>query len=194
MRFGYARRSTREQETSLAVQRAALEAEGCDEVFEDTISGAKSKRPEMTRMLDKVREGDHVMVVNLDRFGRTTLDALTTIVELGKRGVIVECLQPRVDTSTPDGMLVMTCMMALAQHERDHLIRRTRASLDFARSQGRVGGRPPKIPPDLVVSVMAQVESGQSYAQIAKLHGVHPATIGRVVAAERKRKAENDDE
>lgn len=139
------RRSTREQPTTLATQREALEADGCVRIFEDTISGAKSKRPGLDAALDYVRPGDRLVVTRLDRLGRTRVDTLNTMDALRLRGIVVECHHPRLDTSDPAGRLVMAVLADLAEWERDVLIERTREGLAQARKQGKTGGRPPKL-------------------------------------------------
>lgn len=86
MKTGYVRRSTREQPTTIATQREALEADGCERIFEDTISGAKSQRPGLNAALDYLRPGDRLVVTRLDRLGRTRVDTLNTMDALRLRG------------------------------------------------------------------------------------------------------------
>ncbi len=135
MRIGYARRSTREQPTTLATQREALEADGCERIFEDTVSGAKSRRPGLDAALDYMRSGDRLVVTRLDRLGRSRVDTLNTMDALRLRGIVVECHHPRLDTSDPAGRLVMAVLADLAEWERDVLIERTREGLAQARSR-----------------------------------------------------------
>lgn len=183
MRFGYARRSTREQPTTLATQREALEADGCERIFEDTISGAKSKRPGLDALLEFLREGDRLVVTRLDRLGRTRVDTLNTMDELRARAVIVECHHPRLDTSDPAGRLVMAVLADLAEWERDVLIECTREGLAQARKQGKTGGRPPALDAQQRANAVTMREAGITREQVALTFGVSPSTIRRVERA-----------
>lgn len=138
MLIGYARVSTKRQGDSLETQRDALEDYGCEKVFADTISGAKSERPGLDAALDFMRDGDVLVVTRLDRLGRTALDTLRTIHDLDARGVPVVMLDPALDTRTKEGKLMVTIMSGLAEWERDLLIERTKEGMAHARSQGRV--------------------------------------------------------
>lgn len=82
MKIGYARVSSKRQEESLETQRETLESVGCEKVFTDQISGAKSQRPGLDAVLDYMRTDDVLVVTRLDRLGRTVLDTLKTIDEL----------------------------------------------------------------------------------------------------------------
>ncbi len=145
MRIGYARVSTRAQGDSLDTQEAILREHGCERVFRDTISGAKSSRPEFDEMLKMLRSGDEVFATRLDRLGRTALDTLHTIDRLNASGVHVVLLKPELDTRTKEGKLMAGIMAHLAEFERDLLIERTREGLAAARARGREGGRPRSI-------------------------------------------------
>lgn len=183
MRVGYARRSTREQPTTLDSQRAALEADGCERIFEDTISGAKSRRPGLDAGLDYLRPGDRLVVTRLDRLGRTRVDTLNTMDALRQRGIVVECHHPRLDTSDPAGRLVMAVLADLAEWERDVLIERTREGLAQARKMGKTGGRPPALDAQQRANVVTMREAGISREDVAKTFGVHTSTIRRVERA-----------
>ncbi|WP_074046598.1 recombinase family protein [Dermacoccus nishinomiyaensis] len=180
MRIGYIRRSTREQPTTLTTQREALEADGCERIFEDTISGAKSRRPGLDAALDYLRPGDRLVVTRLDRLGRTRVDTLNTMDELRQRGIIVECHHPRLDTSDPAGRLVMAVLADLAEWERDVLIERTREGLAQARKMGKTGGRPASLDAQQRANVVTMREAGMTRAEVAKTFDVHPSTIRRV--------------
>lgn len=145
MKIGYARVSTRSQGDSLDTQEETLREKGCEKVFRDTISGAKSSRPEFDKMLDQVRPGDVIMATRLDRLGRTALDTLRTIDELAKRDIAVVLLKPELDSRSKEGKLMVTIMSGLAEFERDLLIERTREGLAAARARGHEGGRPRSI-------------------------------------------------
>ncbi len=90
MKFGYVRVSTKEQNT--ARQTAALESLALDEVFIDHASGKNTDRPELQRMIGKLRRGDTVTVKSVDRLGRNTKDLLDLLDQMLKQGVTVQFL------------------------------------------------------------------------------------------------------
>lgn len=181
MRIGYARVSTGRQGESLEAQRAALAEAGCERVFTDEASGVKAARPGLGQALDFMRQDDELVVVRLDRLGRSAADTMTTIQELDGRGVRLRALDFDLDTASPSGRLVVGVLVQLAQWERELLIERTREGLAHARSQGRVGGRPRKLSEQQVRSVRASHEAGISVTDLAEMHGVSRWTIGRAL-------------
>src|SRR5437868_5612677 len=139
MQIGYARISTGEQ--TLDLQLDALKAAGCDKVFTDTASGAKTERPGLSDALSHVRPGDVLVVWRLDRLGRSLRDLIDRLLELDQRGVGFKSLTESIDTTTPGGKLIFHIFGALAEFERDLIRERTNAGLAAARARGRLGGR-----------------------------------------------------
>lgn len=185
MKIGYARVSTRAQGDSLGTQEAILRAEGCARVFRDTISGARSSRPEFDKMLEQLRPGDVVCATRLDRLGRTALDTLKVIDELSRRDVAVVLLRPEIDTRTKEGKLMAGVMSHLAEFERDLLIERTREGLKAARARGHEGGRPPSISAKKRAELVRMVEGGMSVPEAGDLLGISRAHAYRIVNAYR---------
>lgn len=140
MKVGYIRVSKDEQNYDL--QADALKREGCDRIYTEKQSGASKHRPEFERMLEQVRSGDEVIVWDIDRLGRTTLELIMLVDEWNAKGVCFKSVtQPLIDTTTPHGEFVFQLFAILSQHERKRLILRTKAGLEAARSRGRTGGR-----------------------------------------------------
>ena len=133
--IGYARVSTVEQDTAL--QTDALRKAGCERVFEDTASGAKSDRPGLAAALAYLRDGDVLAVWRLDRLGRSLPHLIETIGALEARGVGFRSLTESIDTTTPGGRLIFHVFGALGQFERDLIRERTRAGLSAAAARGR---------------------------------------------------------
>ena len=181
MRIGYARVSTKREGESLEAQREVLEAAGCDKVFTDEISGARSSRPGLDEALAYMREDDVLVVTRLDRLGRSVLDTLKTIDDLAKRGVAVVLLDPELDTRSKEGKLMVTIMSGLAEWERSLLIERTREGVAHARAQGRIAGPKPKLSPEQVEAVKAAASGGQTIAAIARSFKVSRPTIYRAL-------------
>lgn len=140
MYLGYARVSTEDQKLDL--QKDALKKIGCKEIFTDVISGAKTKREGLDKLLNYARPGDTIVVWKLDRLGRSLQHLIETIKILETRGIGFRSLQENIDTNTSGGKLVFHVFGALAEFERDLIRERTQAGLKAARARGRVGGRP----------------------------------------------------
>ena len=140
MLIGYARISTHEQRLDL--QQDALREVGCEQVFSDTASGAKSARPGLTAALEACRTGDVLVVWKLDRLGRSLAHLVETVQALAGRGIGFRSLQEQLDTTTSGGRLIFHIFASLAEFERDIIRERTHAGLAAARARGRKGGRP----------------------------------------------------
>jgi DNA invertase Pin-like site-specific DNA recombinase len=140
MKFGYARVSTNDQ--SLEIQIQKLKDSGCDEIFSEKASGARNDRKELNRLLEKLRKGDTVCVVRLDRLGRRMIKLAEMILDFKERGINFESLDNMIDTSTPMGMLMFNICAAFSEMERELIRERVQAGIDAAKAKGRIGGRP----------------------------------------------------
>ncbi len=145
MLIGYARVSTLDQ--TLALQQDALREAGCERIFTDTASGARTDRPGLAGALSQLRRGDTLVVWRLDRLGRSLAHLIETMRQLEEQGIHFKSLQEQLDTATSGGKLVFHVFGALAEFERDLIRERTKAGLDAARSRGRRGGRPRRMTP-----------------------------------------------
>jgi len=140
MLIGYAPVSTQDQ--TLDLQTDALNRAGCEKIFTDTTSGAKSERPGLQDAMNHLRAGDTLVVWRLDRLGRTLKHLIAMITELSDRGIGFRSLQENMDTTTSGGKLIFHIFGALAEFEREVIKERTNAGLQAARARGRLGGRP----------------------------------------------------
>ena len=140
MKIGYARVSTKDQKLDL--QTDDLEKAGCEKIFTDVASGAKSQRPGLEEVLNFVRKGDVIVVWKLDRLGRSLKHLITTVNELSEKEVGFESLEEKLDTTSASGKLLFHIFGALAEFERELIRERTNAGLKAARARGRNGGRP----------------------------------------------------
>jgi len=145
MKIGYMRVSTFDQ--NLDLQEDALNKEGCDKIFSDKISGAKSKteREGLRNALDFMREGDVLVIYKLDRLGRTLKNLIEMVNDLSKKKMGLKSLSESIDTTTANGKLIFHVFGAISEFERDIIRERTRAGLGAARARGKFGGRPRKI-------------------------------------------------
>src|SRR2546422_2722317 len=160
MLIGYARVSTNDQET--ATQVAALKAAGCERIYREKASGGRWDRPELHRLLDQLRKGDVLVVWKLDRLSRSLRDVLTIMERLteaeAKAGS--RSLTEAIDTTTPAGRMMMQMVGAFAEFERAMLRERTKAGLDSARREGRIGGRRSKTSPSKQAEIMKRDFNG----------------------------------
>jgi DNA invertase Pin-like site-specific DNA recombinase len=188
MLIGYARVSTNDQET--ATQVAALKAAGCERIYREKASGGRWDRPELHKLLDQLRKGDVLVVWKLDRLSRSLRDVLTIMERLGEASAGFRSLTEAIDTTTPAGRMMMQMVGAFAEFERAMLRERTKAGLDAARLEGRVGGRRPKLSDQQRSEIQKMVAKGdKTAADAARLFKVHPATVSRLLARASVRKA-----
>src|SRR5436309_4676434 len=181
MLIGYARISTTDQET--ATQVAALKAAGCERIYREKASGGRWDRPELHRLLDQLRKGDVLVVWKLDRLSRSLRDVLTIMERLGDSGAGFRSLTEAIDTTTPAGRMMMQMVGAFAEFERAMLRERTKAGLDSARREGRIGGRRPKLTVQQQSEIRKMISKGRkTAADAARLFKVHPATVSRLLA------------
>ena len=104
MLIGYARVSTDDQ--SLNLQEDALSTAGCDQIYKDTISGAKSKRAGLSDALAYAREGDTIVVWRLDRLSRSLKDLIEIVANLESKGIGLKSLHEAIDTNSSSGKLI----------------------------------------------------------------------------------------
>lgn len=181
MRIGFARVSTDDQDT--AAQVAALKAAGCERIYREKSSGGRWDRPELHKVLDQLRRGDVLVVWKLDRLSRSLKDVLTIMERLGEAKAGFRSLTEAIDTTTPAGRMMMQMVGAFAEFERAMLRERTRAGLEAARQDGRIGGRRPKLSLQQQTEILKMVTKGhRSAADAARLFKVHPATVSRLLA------------
>lgn len=140
MKIGYARVSTKDQ--ILLLQIDALKQEGCEMIFEEKVTGAKTDRLELQKMIGQLRQGDIVVIWKLDRLGRSLRDLVNLVTDIQDKGAGLKSLNDSIDTTTPHGKLTFHLFAALAEFERDIIRERTKAGLEAARARGRKGGRP----------------------------------------------------
>jgi DNA invertase Pin-like site-specific DNA recombinase len=146
MLLGYARVSTNEQDT--AAQVSALKSAGCEKIFREKASGGRWDRPELHRLLDQLRKGDIFVCWRLDRISRSVRDILMIMERIKEAEAGFKSLTEAIDTTTVSGTMMMQLIAVFAQFERSVLAERTKAGLDAARKQGRIGGRRPKLRPN----------------------------------------------
>ena len=177
MLIGYVRVSTNDQNTDL--QRNALVCAGCEQIFEDKLSGTKKDRPGLKRALKRLQKGDTLVVWKLDRLGRSMKHLISLVGELRERGINFRSLTDSIDTSSPMGRFFFHVMGALAEMERELIVERTLAGLAAARARGRTGGRRPKLTKEQHEQIARLIKNGHDRKQLAIIYGIGTSTIYR---------------
>ena len=171
MNIGYARVSTSSQE--LGLQKDALTAADCKQIFTDTASGVASNRQGLEQALSYARDGDTIVVWRLDRLGRSIQHLIQTVKELQERNIGFKSLQENIDTTTSGGKLVFHIFGALAEFERDLIKERTMAGLKAARARGHFGGRPKLLTVQQIRRILELYKEGNStVAEICKIYNI----------------------
>jgi DNA invertase Pin-like site-specific DNA recombinase len=179
-RIGYARVSTDDQHLDL--QRDALKQVGCGTIYEETVSGNSSARPELERCRKALQARDTLVVWRLDRLGRSLPDLVHIVADLEQRGVHFESLNEKIETGSASGKLQFHVFAALAEFERGLIRERTRAGLAAARARGRAGGRKPKLDDQQVKEIKALLrDSDIQVAEVARRYGVSRTTLYKYV-------------
>jgi DNA invertase Pin-like site-specific DNA recombinase len=187
MLIGYARVS-KQQDQDTATQVQALKKAGAKRIYQEHASGGRWDRPELHKFLDQLRAGDVLVVWKLDRLSRSLKDLLHLLDGLNDRGAGFMSITEHIDTTTPAGRMMLQMVGAFAEFEREMIRERTRAGLETARAQGRVGGRKPKLSPQQQAELIRGVqEERYSMAEAARLFQVHPSTVTRLLAQEPRR-------
>ena len=181
MLIGYVRVSTSDQ--NLSLQKEALIKAGCKKIFEDQMSGTKDNRPGLNAALEILREDDILVVWKLDRLGRSVKSLITLVNDLNSNNIHFKSLTDSIDTSTTAGRFFFNVMASLAQMERELIVERTKAGLDAAKKQGRVGGRKKVMTDSKLASAKKLLNSGIHPKIVAKDLGVSLATLYRWIPA-----------
>jgi DNA invertase Pin-like site-specific DNA recombinase len=138
--IGYARVSTDEQDTG--GQLDALRAHGCTVILEDKASGGSRDRPRLAQALDRVGQGDTLLVVRIDRLARSLAHLLEIVETLRAKGAYFKSIHDPIDTSSAQGMLMTQMLGAFAEFERALIRERTKAGLRAAVARGAKPGNP----------------------------------------------------
>lgn len=175
--FGYARVSTESQ--NLDRQLDALRKYGVDQIYNEKLTGSKRERPELGKMLERMTEGDTVVIESLSRLGRSTKDLIGLVELFEQKGVNLVSLKESIDTNSSTGKLLFTLMSAIAQFERDVIADRTREGLKSARARGRTGGRPRTDELQVKKAIKLYQTEQYSIPEIEEMTGVKKSTLYR---------------
>ena len=177
--YGYARVSTDGQ--TLDAQIEALRAAGAATVFQEKVSGAKTDRAQLAKLMGTLGAGDVLLVTRLDRLARSTRDLLNTLATVAERGALFRSLGDQwADTTTPHGRLMLTVLGGLAEFERELIRARTGEGRERAKARGVKVGRKPKLTPHQRQEALARREAGEGVLDIARSFNVSHSMISRL--------------
>jgi DNA invertase Pin-like site-specific DNA recombinase len=180
--YGYARVSTNGQD--LAAQEAKLMAAGCANVFKEKVSGAKTDRAELAKVIRRLEPNDVLVVTRLDRLARSARDLLNVLATVGEREAGFRSLNDAwADTTTAHGRLMLTVLGGLAEFERELIRARTGDGRARAKARGVRFGRPSALTPHQRAEALQRLAEGEAQAELARSYGVSQATISRLAAA-----------
>ena len=180
--IGYARVSTKNQDLTRQVK--ALKRAGCAAIYSDTASGkSMAGRPELAAALDDIDEGDVFVIAEWDRATRSMWDGLQIIKTVIDAKATVKVLdRSYIDLETPMGRGFMAMFSAMAEDERQRIVKRTHEGRQVARAKGVRMGRKPKLTRHQMEEARARVAKGETTRELAKSYGVSVSTISRLAA------------
>lgn len=186
MIYGYARVSTKGQAkdgNSLENQIETLKGNGAVEIYSDSFTGTKTDRPEFNKLLDKLKDGDTLIVTRLDRFARSIMQGSELVNKLIDRGVKVNILNIGVMDNTPASKLIRNIFFSFAEFERDMIVERTQEGKAIAKTkEGFKEGRPKKYTSkqlDNALSMLIVNGGDRSYSEVSELLGISKSTLIR---------------
>jgi len=178
--YGYARVSSLSQSTD--IQAARLKAAGCELVLDEAASGrSRAGRSELETILSFIRPGDTLVVVKLDRLGRSTRDVLNLVHELEAKSAALRVLEPEIDTSKPEGRIILTTLSMVAEMELTFIKERQRAGIEAAKAKGVYKGRKRTIDREAVQRLH---RDGVGATEIARHLGIGRASVYKVLRAD----------
>lgn len=176
-KYGYARVSTAGQD--LEAQLQALKAEGCKVIYREKFTGTKTDRPEFQKLLAELKTGDTLVITKLDRFARSTKEAIEVIRDLFEKGVRVHILNMGIVENTPTGRLIFTIMSAFAEFERDMIVERTQEGKAIAKQHDDFKeGRPRKFGKQQIQHALELLDT-HSYTEVERMTGISKSTLIR---------------
>ncbi len=180
MLIGYARVSTLDQNPQLQIE--ALNEAGCKKIFKEKISGASTKRIQLEEALNYMRDGDTLVIWKLSRLARSLTQIINTVKILENRQIGLKVITQNIDTGTPEGRLFFHMNAAFDQFQREIIVENTRAGLQSARRNGRIGGRPTLMTVDKLRTAQAMLKDTENYpfiSDIIKTLGIGRTTFYR---------------
>lgn len=143
MNIGYARVSTLEQ--NLERQLEALKLAGCEKIYSDKLTGASLERPQLLEMFESLQSGDMIIITDLTRFSRSTMDLFNLVEQIKAKGAFLKSLKDTwldLSSENPYSAFLLTVMAGVSQLERDLTKMRQKEGIAIAKKKGLYQGRP----------------------------------------------------
>lgn len=176
MIVAYLRVSTAEQ--NLARQLESIKAYEVERVFDEKITGKNTDRPKYKELMNFVRDGDTVVVTELNRLCRNTLDLYNTVAEFDKKGVkLISIKEGIIDTKTPTGKMWFGLLAVLSEFERDNIKERQKEGIAIAKAEGKYKGRKEKVLDNEEIVMKAVIEDKITVTKAAELLNCTRGTI-----------------
>jgi DNA invertase Pin-like site-specific DNA recombinase len=177
MKYGYARVSTIAQD--LTVQIEELKKEGCEFIFEEKFTGAKTDRPQFKKLLAELQEGDTLVVTKLDRLARNTKEGIEIIESLFEKGIKVHVLNVGLLENTTMGRFFLQTLLAVAEMERNLIVERTQEGKALAKQRKDFKeGRPRKYSKAQVQNALELLKT-HTYKEVEAMTGITKRTLIR---------------
>jgi len=179
-KIGYARVSAPHQ--NLDRQIAALRGQHCHQIFREKASGKDVKnRPQLEKAIDALGTGDVLVLAEWDRATRSMLDGVHIIERIHGRGALLKVLdKPYLDLTTPIGRGFIAFLSAMAEDERQRIVKRANDGRKAAKARGARFGRKPKLNEHQRKEAAKRLRQGESARAIARTFNVHHATVSRL--------------
>lgn len=185
---GYIRVSTLEQNPQRQIE--SLKKSGAEIVYLDKMSGSTRNRPQLTQMLEDLQPGDEVLIHELSRFSRSTVDTFQLVEEVKAKGATLRSLTEswlNTRDDSPQAQFLLTVFAALAELERKQLLQRQREGIEIAKKKGVYKGRPPKLTKNNARVRVALEEFAigeRTVKEICELYDISRASLYRVAKTE----------
>jgi DNA invertase Pin-like site-specific DNA recombinase len=153
-------------------------------VFKEKVSGAKTDRAELAKLIRRLEPGDVLIVTRLDRLARSTRDLLNVLATVGEQQAGFRSLKDAwADTTTPHGRLMLAVLGGLAEFERELILARTGNGSARAKARGVKFGRPSALTSHQRAEALQRLANVDAQADVARTFNVSQATISRLAAA-----------
>ena len=199
MKYGYCRVSSKSQidNNSFEIQRNAILDKYVDaEIIEEPYTGTTTDRPQFNRLINKLKEGDYLIVYKLDRFARTTIEGMKLMQELQERGVTVEILNFGTVKGgfSSSNKLMMQIFFAFAEYERDCIVERTTLGkqVKMQKDEDATMGRPKKFKKAQREMALSLIDKGHSYNEVSDMTGISRRTLIRYNNERKAKQLENE--
>lgn len=179
MNIAYVRVSTVEQNEDRQIE--ALQKHNIEKWFTEKVSGKNTNRPQLKAMLDFAREGDIIFIHDFSRLARSTKDLLDIVDQLNNKGIHLVSNKESIDTSTPQGKLMLTMIGAIYEFERTNLLERQKEGIAIAKRKGIYKGRKAVNIPDFDIHYKRYMNREISKSKLAVELNISRPTLDKLI-------------